>query len=418
MGTIPCVVKLPGDNNYAVISPGLLLFGLRASPNELSGLIDEARANSVSDLSEVGYPDFSTIGLIPTFDCNQRCIYCYSKGGESKEIMPPNVAKDAIRFLKETEGQNTLKIHLVGGGEPLLNKQWIFEISQFSKTLFENVEFHIVSNGTFDSEVLQWIFNNQCIVRISYDGVMHETQRPLATGGSSKDLVRKNIQALVSHSVPVMVQCIITTQGLKTLRKTIDDVASMGVEVIKFEAARATDISRFEVGIEPDPVKYATALLDVITYVGEKYPNMMIDTGYFSEPSEKYYCGIGSGNKMLTPHGLITSCLEVTRPTDPYSDKLIFGSVERGTVSLNQNKLDFLSGLNYTNELGGCIKCNLRMICHGGCPMEGIWEHGFPFRKSSYTCKLEHSFLPRFLLLLAENPNLVKVLANEPDITC
>jgi len=417
MSTNPCVVRLPGTKNYAVIAPGLLLFGLGASSVELEGLIKEARANN-EETGKAKEKTFSTIGLIPTFDCNQRCIYCYSKGGESVEIIPLSVAQDALKYLKKTERQNTLKIHLVGGGEPLLYKQWVFDMAQYAQTLFEFVEFHIVSNGTFDNDVLQWIYENNCIVRISYDGAMHESQRPLSTGGSSKELIRSNIKALVSHAVPIMVQCIVTSFGIDTLRETVDEVVSLGVDVIKFEAARATDVSRFVEGLEPDPEKYAQALLDVIVYVGEKYPNVMVDTGYFSEPSENYYCGLCVNNKMLTPHGLITACLEVARPTDPYADKLIFGAVENGLIVLDPKKLDYLATLNYTEERGGCTNCNLRLFCHGGCPMEGIWEHGFPFRKSSYTCKIEHSFLPKLLMLLAENPQLANILVNDAEISC
>jgi len=417
MKTNTCVVKLPGKNNYAVISPGLLLFGLGASEFELNKLIKEAN-NTKVDEAESENTTFSTIGLIPTFDCNQRCIYCYSKGGESTEVMPLGIAKDAIKYLKDSEQQNTLKIHLVGGGEPLLNKQWVFEISEYAKSLFEVVEFHIVSNGTFDGDVLRWIYDNHCDMRISYDGFMHETQRPLETGKSSKELVRSNIKSLVAHSVPVMVQCIVTSLGLKSLRETVDEVVSLGVNVIKFEAARATGVSRFVEGLEPDPKKYAQALLDVIVYVGKNYPNVMIDTGYFSEPSEYYYCGLCGGNKNLTPHGLITACLEISRPTDPYSEKLIFGSVENGLIISDQAKLDYLATLNYTKEIGGCTECNLRLICHGGCPVEGIWEYGFPLRKSSYNCKVEHSFLPRLFKLLAENPELTNVLAVDTEISC
>ncbi len=416
MSTNLCVVRLPGMENYAVITPGLILFGLGATISELNGLIDEARQNKSIQPDHEETP-FSTIGLIPTFDCNQRCIYCYSRGGETTEKMPLETAKNAIKHLT-LEHRSTLKIHLVGGGEPLLHKQWVFEIARYAKVLFPTVEFHIVSNGTFDEEVLQWIYDNQCVVRISYDGVMHEYQRPLATGKSSKNLVQSNIKALISHSVPVMVQSIVTSKGVETLRKTIDEVASLGVDIVKFEAARETDVSRFTKGIEPDPEKYAEALLDVISYVGGNYPDMMVDTAYFSEPSKDYYCGVSGGNKMLTPDGLITACLEVSRPADPYSDKLIFGAVRNASIVTDQEKLDYLGGLNYTNQIGGCLKCNLRLLCHGGCPMEGIWERGFPLHKSSYTCKVEHYFLPRLLLLLAENPHIANVLVNDAEVLC
>jgi radical SAM protein with 4Fe4S-binding SPASM domain len=245
---------------------------------------------------------------------------------------------------------------------------------------------------------------------------MHSIQRPLKDGSSSSLLVQTNIRNLVLRDVPVMVQCIVTAQGLPKLIETVDDIASLGVHVIKFEAAKETAISRFQKGIEPDPIEYAQSLLDVIEYVCINYPGLMIDTGYFSEPSEDSYCGMSGVNTMLTPQGRITACLEVARLGDPFAEQLIYGELKDGKISIDREKQGFLEQLTYRNQVGGCNKCNLRMICHGGCPMEALWENGFPLRKSSFACKVEHYLLPRLMMMMAENPEIADVVANNADV--
>ena len=70
------------------------------------------------------YP--TSVTLIPSLDCNLRCVYCYSAAGESVgKTMDLEVAKSAIDLiiknsLVQEEEQVELGFH--GGGEPLLGK--------------------------------------------------------------------------------------------------------------------------------------------------------------------------------------------------------------------------------------------------------------------------------------------------------
>jgi len=395
------------------------MYGLDVNTeSDLAGLIKEAEEYEDNSYIETGNPSVSTIGLIPTFDCNLRCIYCYARGGDSKEILSFTVATDAIRYIHETEGNDSLKIDLVGGGEPLLYIDLVGNIVHYAQTLFKNVEVHVVSNTTFGKKTLDWITANNVLVRVSYDGVMQDLQRPFVSGQSSKLIVTGNIRNLVDAKVSLMVQCIVTSNGVHTLRETLNELIDMGVNTVKFEAARSTDVSRRANWTEPNPVEYANALLDVIEYAAEQKKDIKIDTGYFSVPNETGYCGISGHNRMITPTGLITSCLEVSRPTDPYSDKIIYGEVSNGKIAVNFDKQRELNNINLSKQIGGCASCNLKLICRGGCPMEGIWEYGFPLKKSGYTCAVEHVFLPRLLLRMAEDPKIVSVVANEVKILC
>ncbi|MFH1900608.1 MAG: radical SAM protein [Patescibacteria group bacterium] len=413
-----CIVKLPNGDNYAIISPYRITYGLNASKKDLQHLIlEEYELLDKKELKNESSDEIKTsIGIIPTFDCNLRCIYCYARGGETKETISIEVMTTAIKNATPDNNKDLLKIYLVGGGEPLLYFDLVSKVIDYAKTIYKNIEINVVTNGTFNEEVLNWLVEQRANVRISYDGMMHEKQRPFANGKSSRNIVKENIRKLVQYGISVTVQCIITREGIKTFYSTINEVVSLGVKIIKFEPALATDVSRANTKIEPNPKKYAEALLNVIKYVATKKFDIGIDTGFFAEPSNDFYCGMPAGNRVVTPHGLITSCVEVSRPDDPYADILFYGSIKNEQIYLDDEKMNFLKTIHFKNQIGGCNNCNLRLICHGGCPMSNIWKGGLPIKKSNFTCIVEHTFLPNLLLMIAQDPNIAKIVTENTNI--
>ena len=65
------------------------------------------------------------VTFMPTYKCNLKCVYCYSKGGEEiGNDLEWEVAKAAINLIiynaeKNEMGKTTLGFH--GGGEPFLD---------------------------------------------------------------------------------------------------------------------------------------------------------------------------------------------------------------------------------------------------------------------------------------------------------
>ncbi len=409
------VVTLPGKHNFAVIYPRGILFGLNATQNELETLVEEAtEAASQPNADYEFVAEYAELSMIPTFDCTLACKYCYARGGEAKDIMPLETALSAMTNLRSNGSK--LKLNLVGGGEPLMHTERVREIVLAAHEIYSEVDIGVVTNGTFNGAALPWLIENNVRVRLSFDGVMHKYQRPFPDGSDSTKLVLENLKATVFSGLDPIVQCIITSKGISTMRDTVGLLVEYGVRTVKFEPALATDVSRATQEMEPDPKRYAEQLIDTIKYVAENDYDITIDTGYFSEPSTDYYCGMPTGNKILTPRGLITSCVEVSRQTDPYSSQVMVGKVSRGSVKFNEEALKLLSTLHYNNQKGGCKSCNLRLICHGGCPMANIWRGGFPLRKSAYTCAVEHSLVPPLLLMLATNDRIAKVIMEDPSI--
>ena len=211
---------------------------------------------------------------------------------------------------------------------------------------------------------------------------------------------------------PVTIQSIITSEGLSDLRKIVDEVLTIGVKTLKFEPALITSVSRGVKDMEPDPIKYAEALLDVIDYVVKLGVDLKIDTGYFSEPADEYYCGISCHNKIITPSGLITACVEVVRDTEPYADPVIFGKIKGDHIIVDEDKIKILKSLHYENQ-PECSRCNLRLICKGGCPMSNIWGSGFPTKKSPFTCAVAHRLIPGLLLRMAEDCRVLNVIFDD-----
>jgi len=408
------VITLPGERNFAVVYPRGILFGLNAAQSELQELISEATETASQPETEYEFvAEYAELSIIPTFDCTLACKYCYARGGEFKDVMPLDTALTAISSQREKGSK--LKLSLVGGGEPLMYMDRVREIVRTAHEMYSEVDIGVVTNGTFSKDTLLWLAENNVRVRLSFDGVRHKYQRPFPDGSDSSELVIENLKEAVKIGLDPIVQCIITADGVGTMKDTVDLLVGLGVKTVKFEPALATDVSRATQEMEPDPKQYAEQLLDTIKYVAEKGYDIAIDTGYFSEPSTDYYCGMPTGNKILTPHGFITSCVEVSSCTDPYSSKIMVGKVGYDGVKFNEETQKFLSTLHYTNQKG-CKSCNIRLICHGGCPGANIWRGGFPLRKSSYTCTVEHSLVPPLLLLLATDDRIAKVIMEDPSI--
>lgn len=409
------IIKLPESNNYAVVSLDRIVYALEASKEELYNLIiDEKKTilNRESCTKSVKITNNASIGLITSFDCNLRCIYCYSRGGDTKEIIPFEIGTSAIKYAAKNNNYQHLDLYLVGGGEPLLHFGLVSRLIDFAKSLCKSVKIHVVTNGTFKKEVLEWLIKHNADIRISYDGVMHDKQRPFANGKKSSKIIIDNIRSLVLNGLRPTIQCIITRYGLNTIKSTIEEMIDIGVEMIKIEPALSTDVSRMGKELEPSPKQYANSLLDAIRYTADSGYNLQIDTGYFSSPSDNYYCGVAN-NKTVTPHGLITACVEVSRPTDPYSDLMIYGSVEKNSFKFDNKKIENLSLLHCSKQLGGCQKCNLKLLCQGGCPMANIWSSGMPLKKSKFTCEIEHEFLPKILYMMAINQRVAKIVLND-----
>lgn len=405
------------DNRHLVlISENRISFIHNVSDEEINDVCAEEWRTiaTYTNTSTVFIPLGPSIAFMPTFDCNLRCIYCYARGGEDKATLSLAMAKHAIDWIaSKTSDPHTvpLTIYFVGGGEPFMNFQMMDDICRYTRQHFTDIEIVVVSNGMHGRKQRQWLIENKANTRISFDGVMHGKNRPLATHAPSDMIVKQTIKELVGASIPLTVQLTITRDGTARMIESIERIASLGAHYIKIEPVHNSVLSRGEQSLVPDLEEFVEMFLSTLQWITEHNLPVKIDNSFISRPTSGYYCGAGEGSNItVTPNGLITSCLEVARIGDAYADTMIYGyCTEDGHVVIDRNKRQFLDRLHWRNY-PNCPDCNLKLICGGGCPMQGGWDNSDLLNPSAYTCRAHQMLLPKIFALVFEDPRIIDVV--------
>ncbi len=405
------------DNRHLVlISENRISFVSNVPDEEIEQVRAEEQHMIVfhTNASTTNTPLGPSIAFMPTFDCNLRCIYCYAKGGEDQTSLPLATAKHFIDWItNKTDDPHAkpLTVYFVGGGEPFMNFCVMDEICHYSRQRFASIEIVVVSNGIHGQKQRQWLIKNKASTRISFDGVMHTKNRQLATHAPSDAIVEQTIKELVAASVPLTVQLTITHDGTARMIESIERIASLGARYIKIEPVHDSVLSRGEQSLVPDLEEFVEMFLSSLKWITEHGLPVKIDNSFISRPTSGHYCGAGEGsNVTVTPTGLITSCLEVARMDDAYADTMIYGHCTGdGQVVIDRNKRQFLDQLHWRNY-PNCPDCNLKLICGGGCPMQGGWDNDDLLNPSDYTCRAHQMLLPKIFALVFEDPRIIDVV--------
>jgi len=416
--TIIDVIKINKDA-YVLIVPNKLIFLFDATEDDVRAIIEEEQ-NNIYDLEAQSCVDASfeaELTLIPTLDCNLRCIYCYARGGDDKIYMSKEVAKAAIDAIRKISDAQVLSLHFAGGGEPFVNFPVMDFAVQYARQLFRQVNVAVVTNGIFGREQLEWIVENNVFVRISCDGVAHDYQRPFPDGSPSRTIVEANIKNLVNLNVEFMVQWVITSINVQSMVESVDYFADLGVKILKPEPAHISETCRGSKELVPSPEEFAHNFIEMLKHIVAKDLSLKIDTSYLSRPTVGYYCGVYGANLMITPNGDITACIEITRRSEPLSDVMLYGRllVDQAKFVFNDTALAKLRLLHFANY-STCKQCPLRLICKGGCPMQNIWECGFSLTRSKYTCQLAKLIIPRVFSLIVEDLRYSEIVFDDFDV--
>ncbi|NJM19347.1 MAG: radical SAM protein [Richelia sp. RM2_1_2] len=148
-------------------------------------------------------PSYLNLILFSTEHCNFRCTYCYEDFKIGK--MKPEIVSGIKNLLHHR--YKTLKLLEISwfGGEPLLAKDVIFEISETILSLQEqnpdlNYAANLTTNGYFlTKQVAEELINyGISLYQISLDGdqQLHNTTRVLSNGKGSFDVIMSNLLAL------------------------------------------------------------------------------------------------------------------------------------------------------------------------------------------------------------------------------
>lgn len=163
---------------------------------------DEYRRLRVLAAQQQYRNDLLELIILPSEDCNFRCVYCYEDF--SRGTMLPSVRQNIKKFVeKRIPDLNTLAVSWFGG-EPLYGWEAVEELAPFFVEIAEKNDVtygsHMTTNGyllTPDvvDKLLSWKITD---FQITLDGVEHhhDKKRPARDGQPTFNRIMSNLQAM------------------------------------------------------------------------------------------------------------------------------------------------------------------------------------------------------------------------------
>lgn len=351
-----------------------------------------------------------TLVMSVTEKCNNRCRYCFLDATKIGTDMTEEMAFAAIDSAMELAKGKNLNLAYFGG-EPTVSFSLMKKTVQYAKQhpdvkKLKKLEFTITTNGVFNDEALKFLIENKFNVSLSMDGIpeVQEYHRPLANGCSNCAIVEKNLIAL-AKSNKLKIRATVTAFSVGKMVESVQWLADRGVKRIHFGPVTpggraATNDAR----LQPPPAKDFVKNLHDSILLGEKLGVDVICFPYMNAlHAPMTYCdGRINSRLVITPKGIVSSCVEVQDKEHPLFDafnlgyydkdnkKFVLTATERrsaqkmGCEALKENKVQ-------------CQNCPLLFFCGGGCPTRNYRGSGNTEQIDEYRCKITKGIMPFIL---------------------
>lgn len=346
------------------------------------------------------------ITFIVTKDCQLACKYCYLVGKNTHERMPWEVAKKAIDYILDHEGdfrEESVVWDFIGG-EPFIEIDLIDKICDYIKVemyrrghhWFDNYRFSFSTNGInyADDKVQRFIAKNltHLSIGITIDGteMKHDLNRVYKqTGrGSYRDVVR-NIPLWLSQFPGAGTKVTISSADIPYIKESVLHLYSLGIHEVNINCV-------FEdVWAEGDDLKFEEQLTQLA--------DAIIDGGYYRDYACSFFsemigkpldrvndnnnwCGAG---RMLAVDaaGLFYPCTRFAKYSLRDKPALIIGNVTDGIDS--DRRRPFLTLDRCTQSPAECIDCEVASGC-AWCQGENYDAASTPtiWQRSTAICKM------------------------------
>ncbi len=322
-----------------------------------------------------------SIGIIPTSECNLRCIYCYSESGTcvkeelTKTQMDKIVSyliKNAIMHKLAGNSDVKLQVSFCGGGEPTFNWQLFkYGVESIKERCCQNrisSEIVLTTNGMLNLEQVDYISQNINFINVSMDGPMfiQNHQRPNIVGKGSFCQVNNAIHRFENNNKKINVRVTVMPSNFDNINEIIDFFFGeyKNIEMIHIEpmyiVGRGRDISYDNDAIMRFMEKYISAY----EYVETKYPDKKIYNSSFTYKYQEYSCSAAIGlSPWIHMNGNIMPCTENIN-----QEAYIIGNFSDTNVIFKDEYKMLWS------KPEKCEECFAYYHCGGDCPRNTIYN--------------------------------------------
>ncbi len=322
----------------------------------------------------------TAVTLFPTFDCNLRCVYCYSSGGLRQEVMSDHIAEAAIRTIVDNAIKlktGSISVGFHGGGEPFYGVGW--HLMRHAVTFAQEaasrhgLRLNVTSatNGILSEAQLEWMRDNLSSINLSVDGPpdIQDAQRPLSNGGGSSAYVERTIAFMEHYKYTYGIRSTLTRDSVRRMPEIIKYFRSIST-LKRFHLEPLFECGRCATSKvhAPEHPKFAKLFLDLLANEVTRGVEVYCSGYRFGSPVTKF-CGACGDNFVVTPLGDVTLCFEVSHPSDPRADIFFIGGydVDNDTFQIDESRRRFLQSRT-VQALPHCANCIAKYGCAGDCP--------------------------------------------------
>ena len=342
--------------------------------------------------------DRGWIFIIPTYNCNLSCPYCY----EDKDLMPKGHISDAMgqrisAFIKKFIEKSHIRHLSLGlyGGEPLLNFDQTYpivqEVERFASEVGVHVDVSVVTNGTLITPDIARRLKelNTTEVQITLDGPkeVHDTRRITRDGRGTFDRIIESLRILKENEITPLLRINVDKENYDSIPELLD--------YLKEEKLDTALAFGFIVSLTDASARYRCAFND------EERDRLLLELKQLARDK-----GLTLANKELRPIIKQGICSYITDFAylidmlgDLYKCQNFVGLRDRKVGSLDEN-----GEINYTDEfynwmsrnpfdIPECRNCKLLPLCLGGCPAVAYSRYNTYHREGCQITNPGESFL-------------------------
>lgn len=335
-----------------------------------------------------------SITLLPTYNCNFRCEYCFEKNLQKNgvEWLGKQMSLELVDAIFEALhkcSENGLRVDSVYlfGGEPLLKNNMPIIDRICAKATELKVPIICISNGYTLNEYVEIVNKyNWKYIQITVDGIgeEHDKRRFLVGGQPTYDVIIKNVDEALKKGARIVMRSNINKKNIAGIKKLIDFYKDKGwLEMPNFRYYFKSTMQCYdEIADSYSDVELMKELSAIYgednvskfqfnsVYQGlaNRIRNMLENNTF--APLRSGYCGANMGMYTIDPFGDIYPCWDVL------SDKSeIIGTVDAQNKNFIFNENNERWKGRTVDKLEECQKCPYMLFCGGGCAAQAKVFH-------------------------------------------
>ncbi len=339
--------------------------------------------------------------LLPTSDCNFRCMYCFLEDEErplEPGYMNQETAEAAIRIFAKLARDNGPASVTIYGGEPLLNTGTTFFALRFLRQLQKEGEFpegldiSMLSNGSLvDDETVRVLKETNAGIGISIDGPrnLHDAARKDCIGAGTFESALRGFRLLQKEGLNPSVSCTLNAYTIQFMDEIVDFIINdlhpggMGFNLLLPRVGGTGPCTAMDHEFASREIIRA---FERLRSAGIYEDRMMRRVRPYVE--NRFQCkdcmGVG-GQIVVGPSGQIGPCQALLGMDDKKYFPLHVRDFDTDSGALTSDTIYSNSLFDewrhrFPMNMNECVDCFAVSVCGGGCPYASeigkgsIWE--------------------------------------------